>query len=780
MEKTVLFRDYQKAQTQDFLDMQSYAQQSFDDIVNDLGTNSLRYAGFNTVKSNTAEITVAPGRFYGANSSGQIGAVYSLPSQTIMSLVQYLAISQVTQKILTLVVYGVTNQEDIETRDFLTNTTTLQTQPQSVAMTQSRDAVLAILAGAEGSDPTPPALNVGQVAIANIVVDANGVVSVTMLPDSQIISTEDLNARLEVVEDFDAQIGPRVTALASDLASLQNEFDASTSKNVIIQIMQNVAELMVDAGLPESYSYYGASSFLYADSSQFDVNNTLSLGFNCDIEYGVRFPAANANEFALSMFNPLDPNANYNASSGLLLPAYGSVRKLVTGSVVSAIAMGQYTYQTFGYQEIDIPYMRIRNGGSYTVCTNGVTSYTAGDGSTPAWWLPNFQEYELTDSTYIPATMQHPYSAEQTNYYWIDTWTEPYWTLDETDHSINGALMAQSFLNSSDAWITRIGFYISTIASPSADINMVLCLCTNGQPDMTQVIATGIIPSAQIVASGINYVTIAPTFLQKGQRAAVVLVSNANHQIGMAAAGSYMDGTFFYSLDGTYFLGDFTKELYLEIWTAQFSSNQVTIQLNSLNLAGGIRNIDLTVRAQIPASCELIYEVQPDGSSTWLPITADDPLVPFQNAPVLCAFRARFVGSSDIMPGLVLPDSICKIWVPTTTFTYVSVLETLAAPTTSMNMTIRVENFNLQAHSLDSSHGNLDGYIALYFGGPPMVRHLPTTMTYELVDASMGAYEITLTWTSLPSTDNFALVIHGSTNSVSDVFHVAQVIWWEA
>jgi hypothetical protein len=259
---------------------------------------------------------------------------------------------------------------------------------------------------------------------------------------------------------------------------------------------------------------------------------------------------------------------------------------------------------------------------------------------------------------------------------------------------------------------------------------------------------------------------------------AVVAISNANHNIGMGPAGSYLDGTFFYSLDSAYFLGDFTKEMYLEIWGAEFTSNQVSIQLTALNLAGGIRNIDLTVRAQIPASCNIIYEVQPSGSGLWLPITPDDPLVPFANAPVLCAFRARFVGSPDIMPGIVLPDSICKIWTPNANFTYVSEPETLATTATTISVKLRVENFNLQAHSLDSSHGDFGGYIRIYYGGPPLVVHNWNTLTYTSVDASIGAYDILATFTSV-STNVFTLVVHGTTNSVSNVFHIASAIWWE-
>ena len=250
MEQTVIFRDFQEVQTEDFNNLQAYARQSFDDLVNDAVTASLRYSGFNTVQSNTAEITVAPGRFYGPNANGEIGAIFTLPTTTIMSLVQYLAVS--TQRILTLVVYGTEDQVDTETRDFLTNTTTLQTEPQAVAMTDSRDAVLAIVAGAESSAPAAPAIASNQVPIANIVMSNTGVVSVTMLTTAQVTSTEDLNERLEVIEEWDASTGTRISTLASDIAALAKEIKGldSISQQLIVEMVQDIAQLKAVAGLP--------------------------------------------------------------------------------------------------------------------------------------------------------------------------------------------------------------------------------------------------------------------------------------------------------------------------------------------------------------------------------------------------------------------------------------------------------------------------------------------------------------------------------------------------
>lgn len=774
MEQTVIFRDYQKAQTSDFNNIQLFTQQTFDDLIGDAVTATLRYAGFNTVQSNTAEITIAPGRFYGTNTDNEVGAIYILQTQTILSLVQYLCISQGTNKILTLVVYGSLDQVDVETRDFLTNVQTLQTQPQAVAMTSSRDAVLAIVAGAESAIPTPPVTGVGQVPIASIVVDANGIDSVTMLPLAQVTSTEDLNARLTNVENFDSQVTPRLASLAANIASLANQLAAlSPATALIIELMKDVALLKATAGLPQTYAQYGGSYFMWADPTQYDTTNAQSLGFNCTIYNGIRFPAQNASQMPISLFNPIDPNATYNAASGLLLPAYTEILSLQTGVYSTSIAIGQYGYQTFTNQVINIPYMSLQYGGTYYLCDNtGGATYTAPYG---AALLPNFTSTEVLSST-IPdvAMVLHT----QVNYLWLNQWTEPYWTTFATNHTINGALIAQSFLISNDMWITKIGIYLATIASPSADISINLCQCTNGQPDLTMVIGTGILTSANLVV-GMNYLEISPAFAVAGSRMAVTVISNANHQLGLAAAGSYLDGTFFYSLDGAYFLGDFTKEMMLEIFSAQFNTNQTTIEFNALSLQGGIRAIDLRAQTEIPGSCSLTYETQESGSGTWVPIavTPTAPGPPFSDAPVLMLFRGRFIGSPSIMPGIVLPSSVMTLWCPAPTFTFVSIAETLAAPTnTSITIQLSVQNFNLTAHSISSGTGADDGYIAIYTG-VGLTRHNPNSVTVALTDAPSNTYTVTATF-NVTSISVFTMVIHGTTNSVADVFLVGQLVWW--
>lgn len=734
MEAMVNFRDYQEVVTADLNNPQLFAQQSLDDIVHDAVTASLRFAGFNTAKSNTAEITVQPGRFYGANLNSEVGAVFTLPTASIISLVQYLAVS--SQRILTLTAYGVVNSTDVQTRKYITNTSTLATSPESVAMKTSRDAVLAIVAGAESGTPTPPAIQSNQIAICDILISNTQVISVTMRTAGQVTSTEDLDERTGLLETFEAQAGPRISALATDLAALALKIGGTANQDLLIEVMQDLSKVKVLVGLPATYSQYGSDYYLWPNSTAYDTANAQSLGFACTITYGIRFPAQNANTFALTLFSSIDPNAQINTynASGLLLPAYASVLKLQTGTFASSVAIGQYTFQTFGYQELDIPYTRIQYGGTYWSCTNSGTVYSPSATSNQPWWLPNFASYNVdSDVNTVQNVPGHVVTTG--DYLQVDTWTEPYWTLDATTNTVNGALIAQSWLVSSDTWYTGLDIYISGIAS-ATDVTIIVCQCTNGQPDLTKTLAKGVIPGASLVI-GFNGLTFATPILgTKGDRLAAVITSAANHQIGLAAAGSYLDGTFFYSLDGAYFLGDFSKELVLLVFGAEFATAQTTIEFAALSLSGGIRAIDLTARMQVPASCELTFECLPDGTATWLPVKLDpsDSSPPFPTAPVLVRFRARFVGTQDVMPGIVLPDSIMKIWCPATAFTFVSAIETLAVPSSTITVKLLVENYNPTPHTVA---------VKLFYGG---VQHVAAATTVVLADASRGGYNVTATF----------------------------------
>lgn len=751
MEKRVIFRDYQEQQAEDHNDLQAFTRASFDHLVHDTITKTRRYAGFTVIKSAQAEIQIAPGRFYDV-----LGAVYHRDTTLVQSVLTYLP--AVAQRKLLISVFGNENETDVEERDFLVDVDTGRTEPDAVSTAVSRDAVITITQGAESSDPQPPAIPVGHAPIAYVTLDSIQVLNVQMLADFQVASTEDLDVRTDDLEVFRDQIGPRVTSLASDLAALAAQMKEKGTQFDIGMLYRDLADVKEKAGLPATYAQYGSDYFI--DPYDSDIDDTQLLGYDALTDMGVRFAAANADIFEISLFSANDPNASN--SGGLVLPKYTSEQKFGVTAYHDDLGMAQYGYQTYNLVQRKIRKERLRYGGGYTQCTNGVRLNNATGEAAPTW-LPDFETYETVQMT-GPGFVGHVWN--QFDSWWHDSWTETYWELETIDHTITGAQIAQTFLVANDMWATRLSFYVTQKAA-AENIHVTLCEVSNGMPDTGKVILQQVHAHAGILV-GWNTIDIMPTFLERGKRYAMVLTSNANHRIGMAYGQKYLDGTFFYSTDGAYYLGDLMKDMLFIVWGAKFNSSQVTIEFAPINLDGGLRNIDITAGTIVPASCNLIYEMRPNGSGEWQPLTPTN-VTALVGAPPLCQFRARFIGTRDVQPGLLLTGSRVYVSRPKTVFKHVSESQTLGAAATSIYVRCLLERFDETPH---------DFTLQLSVPSSPNIVN-PDSTVDEIIDTNLKRRTRTFHFT-VPSTTTFTMVMNGATNSPATMYHVAHRVFWIA
>jgi hypothetical protein len=752
MEKLVKFRDYQEEQAQDHTDLQEYARASLDHIISDAVTATRRFSGFNTVKSAQAEITIAPGRFFDVT-----GAVHARNSSLVQSVVSYLAAS--TKRIVTLTAYGVENDSDVEERDYLTNVETGATEPKAVAMTSSRDAVLAFEQGNESADPQPPTVPAGRIAIAHILLDTTQVVSVTMVDANKVSSTENLDQRSKVLEAFKDQIGPRVASLASDLAALAARIGQQTGKAAFARVFQDLARVKEKLRFPEAASDYGADFYLNQDDS--DVNDVATLGYDAKVEEGVRFADANADQFEIKLFSNNDPNAGL--SNGVLLPKYAQEVKIFTGVWTSDLGIAQYGFQTIEMKQGYMSRSRLRYGGSLSVCSNGSNWNSAGQPTdlTGLYDLESTQFSAIDSIYYDPDNWAH--EAYRSNTWWYDTWKEPYMYAVAVDHTISGAMVAQSFLVSNDMWCPMVQFAV-TSKGGNENIHVSLCEVTNGVPDLDKVVAKVTWPHAS-TAIGWNYVPIPPTFLAKGKRYALVLVSNANHKVGMVSGQNYLEGTFFYSTDGAYYQGDLTKDMAIVIWGCKFLAPQVTIEFEPINLDGGFRLVDILAEMWAPDSTQLVFEVRPNGSGEWLPLVADNAGV-LAAAPALAQFRARFVGTRDMMPALTLVGSRVNVSRPKTAGKHVSTVKALDVASDEIHVTVLLENFD------DTPH---DHTMTLRVGS---TNESPDTTTTKLIDIDAKRYEREYVFNLTAPITSFRVVQSIATNSPQNTFHVAERVYY--
>lgn len=751
MERQVIFRDYQEQTAGDHNNLQGFVRESFDHLVKDTVSDGRQYSGFLVTKTGQAEVSVAAGQMY---DQGVVAARRSSFSQPMSS---YLAV--VSQKIITVSVFAQENETDVQNRDYLVDVDTGETEPRAVSMTKSRDAVLAFTAGAEAADPQAPAIPATHVAVANILVDTTQVVSVTMLDASRVKSLSEHEQRLLQQEEFKDAIEPRVSSLASDISALAGEVSRRGSERDVSNILIDLARIKAQLELPADVSDYGADRFL--DEEESDTADAAGLGYDAKIEEGIRFSDANADVSEIDLFSANDPNASL--VSGMLLPKFTSVRKLSTGAFKDDIGIAQYGFQTNELVQKTITRQRVRYGSVYYPTTSHV------------WWRgakgrfggrvlnPILGIFQKAGETFADLVYKNGYFYRREDRVFVDTYEEPYWDYVTVDHSIEGAQVGQTFLISNDTWATRLGFYITTKAA-NEDIWVSLCEVTNGQPDLSKAVLVQSYPHASI-AVGWNRMTIQPTFLKAGTRYALVFMSNANHRFGMADGQGYLDGTFFYSTDSAYFLGDLTRDLMIEVWGAKFDAAQVTIEFEALNLDGGIRAVDVLCGSFVPQSTQVIWEIQPNGSGAWIALDDVDTTA-LNTSPPLCRFRGRFVGTKDIHAGLQLTGSQVKLLRPKTTFKHVSDVITLATPSDDIYVRVVLENFDDTPHDLTAQ---------LRVASTNEAADVTETVT---IDADTGHYERTFRFQLGSAISSFRIVLNGSTNSAASTFQVSERVHW--
>jgi hypothetical protein len=764
LESKVIFRDYQEQQAQDHNDLQDYAERSFDHLVLDAVTAERRFAGFQVTKTGQAEVQISPGRMYDV-----LGVIYALNTTTTQSMVSYLAAAYKRYVLLTAV--GSEVESDVEERDFLISASTDATEARAVATTRARTAVLTFTQGVESADPVAPATPVGHVAIAHIKLDTTQVVGIEVIEANKVASTNELDLRTDDLETFEALIGPKIASLASDIAALRRRLDELGDMRSMQRIAEDVARVKESLKFPPTASDYDADFFLLPRKA--DYQNTLLFGYNALVEEGCRFADANADEFEIALFSANDPNAT--VSNGLLLPKFTNLLKIATSydnSATSELGISQYGFQTIEMKQGYMSRTRLRYGGGRGICSNG-TWWTWGGDPAPAA-LYDFETWNIVALTdlgnwFDPTNPSHV--GLRYDSWWLDTWKEPYMYAQTVDHTITGAMVAQSFLVPNDMWLTQVDIFV-TAKGANEDVHLAVCEMIAGVPDLSRTIAKTVLAQAQIAANTWNSFAVQPTFLKKGAKYALVLVSNANHKVGMVSGQVYIDGTFFYSTDGIYYQGDLSKDMMFRLWGARFNNPQSTVEFEVMNLDGGLRLIDILAEMWVPESAAVIWEIRPNGAGEWIPLVRDNADTTLATAPPLVQFRARFDGTRDMQGAIKLTGSRVHISRPKTTFTHVSIPFDLVTPSDEIHVKVTLEKFN------DTPH---DHNCVIRTGSSLATVETADTVTTKLLDAAEGRYEREYVFNLAGgNVSHFAIIQTGTTSSAQLTFHVAERTYYAA
>jgi hypothetical protein len=761
MSKQVIFRDRQEVQDADLNNIGAFAAEGMDRIVRDAITDEKKFAGFAVSKTGATEVTIAPGTYFTngqrfiREAANQIDFLSQLPL--------------VTKRIAAIIVTGQTIETNVQPRDFIIDVETGATEPDSVAMQSLRYAEFQLAYGTESPTPQKPTISSNVLVIAWVTLSTSGVDATEKATENEIMSNKRLASRATALELWRREAGEQITTLGSDITTLANKVAERADASLLTRVFSDVAEIREILDLEDNFSGYGSENFLWTGQS---ISDPDAVGYYASVEEGLRPPAANAANVPISLFNPLDSSVKV-ATNGLCLPRYTSVTRLALEEFSQQLSIAQYEFQEVNYQTATMQAQRIRFGASRTVCTNG-----------SFWRTGNFDLVRgiFTDRlgrTYQVDTNQLAGRTRRLQEFWYDTETVAYQERVVTTHTITGSMVAQTFLNTQGGWMTSLDLFFTQVAG-SGNVRVLIARTSGGKPDLERVIAETTVQASELVqgtdasvASEWTRIPMIPTLLEAGERYAIVLITGGDHFVGLTMGANYGAGTLFFSTDGDFFMGDLTRDMMLKTNFASFDRPRIEVDLGSLNLSGGINDIDIAFEGITPEGTELFFEVRPQGSARWFRLDGGEDN-PFQGLPALVNFRAVFMGTRDLMPGLRLTGSSVVVSRPATTFTWFSLPRTLPAASQDFKVIVTLDYFNSATHTFSlllNDETNADADI------------VADSVTDEVLDERDGTRKRvrrTFVWTDTEfpvASSEIVLKASGTLTSAQEMFHVERLVW---
>ena len=756
MEQTVIFRDRQELQSADLNNMQDFTRASLDHVVKDAIDGGKAYSGFTASKTAATEITLSAGRLFAG------GEVYARDENVVIDLFNLLPL--VTKKRVAIVAFGQGVDSDVQPRDFLIDAQTGTTEPQSVAMENMRRAELSAVAGTESPDPAYPPTDANVVVICYALLDTSGIVSIEQWSATQLPNLRLVSNRTTALEIWRGQISGQVDTLKTDLAALADRLKLYAMKSELKDVMVELEKLRQKVFQPSAYIFYGSNHFLDLVGSQ-----TAHASFDTVVAEGIRFPNAGSSSAALALLNPNNPYVTVN--NGFVLPKYSHGLRMNLAGYNGETRMAQYSFETTTITQLTRSRERRRYGSSKTVCTNSTWWRQGSYDPVTGIFRINGETWEVAAADRADAAINHKFI--RVTQFWLDTYEEPYWDAVKSTATLNGQQIAQTFLNSQDGWLSQIGLFFSRKAT-TGDVNILICETAYGMPDLGRVISRTVLPAASIQIGGTaqnaalpalveTTVPLVPTFLRSGRRYAIVLVTTGDHYVAMTNTDNgVVQGTFFVSTDGAFFAGNLVSDMKVKLYFAKFDAPRVVVELNALQLAGGILDIDILNEGITPPACRTDFEVQVNGA--WVPLDAPPNGPSLSALPAILPLRAVLTGTSDLMPGFGLSASQAVVSRNKTAFTWVGNKRTLGSPTTSVKVIIDLQGYDEAKH---------DCTVTLLTGST-----LAGTETADVVEdqiQSDGTLRRTCVF-NMTSQTQYAVKITGATTTAAETFHVAEMI----
>lgn len=775
MEKRVVLDQWEKVTRDDFNNFGLFPEAAIDTVVGKVLIPDKAYEGLNVIQSGTAELTVGNGYLFSGGKVFFNDSAGGTPLD-ILSL-----LPPATNRIIAVTVWGVEMDSEIEPRTFLTDADTRATVARDVATEHWRWANIGTIAGPIGPDPARPTIPSDVLVVAWVLTSSTGVVSITPETLNRVPTLRDISNRMDLNDQWRQAIGVRLDTLASDIAAMMGRIRGLASFNFVEQIANDLSRVKDQLKLPDTYTDYGGDRFITDDES-----DTVNVAYLANVEDGLRYSYAAVAEAQLALLNPFDPGVI--VTSNQLLPKYlWTNRIILAGTDTGYVAMAQYPFQSVDVVIKQSARWLVRYGTEYTNSKFWPTYTDPITGEINYFYVTFARDpdevFEEISGSQLDLTHSE-YALDRTSTrlpgVWEDYPPDAYWPWTVARITSSGFMAAQSFLNAQDGWMVHIDLFFQSVAA-TGSVELLLCECTaDGKPDYNNVIGRSTKAAADLRVSPatLNPATtfdFTPVFLQKGKRFAFIVVTAGNHTLWTSGSGNLygIGGTYFYSTDGAFFQANATFDLSFRVGFALFQSNRVEVQLQPLQLTGGIASIKINADTIIPGgkqggSAAVRFEVQKDG--VWHGVDNSDggPTTLFTGLPALLPLRAVFQGTRDVHCALGVGDK-SKVLTrrARADFAHISALRTMAAPVAHVDVHLRIEKW------LSTPHHTLN--CRLLTTGPDYTTVLNSASMVETIapddpDAIIRIYTFNLS----PSAATFKIRVDGTTDNVLTLFHVSE------
>ncbi|MDP1642718.1 MAG: hypothetical protein Q8L59_11085 [Phenylobacterium sp.] len=665
------------------------------------------------------------------------------------------------KKIVAIVAWPEEIETDLQQRMYLVDAETLTYEPTPAAMELRRQARLEAVGGAEAVSPRAPVIDAAAVVIALVAMDPAGISSITRNTAAELRNLTDVADQVEDLTRANAEIEPQVQTIKSDLARIASNLEDGGNKELLLATASDMALIKARLDIPDAYVGYRGSTFHDGTS----VDDAFA-GYSARVEEGLRFPFAAEAEAELALLNPNAPGV-VKTASGMLFPAFAEIERRITRGHNGTLSLAEYSnLENRSLVRLTMSRERIRFGADFEVSTG--SAFWAGgtytdrlNGVIRNVFQKDGENFQVYETGRVDA---EGHKIVRLSRYWIDSVSAPYWNRLPTEDNLLGYAHVETFLNPQDAWITALGPHI--VGKPAiGQLTVGICETERGEPNMDRVLAVSTINAADVPLVGDPgnppKFAIEPTFLEGGKRYGYFLITQHAFQIGVAdaqnAATQGATGTYYYGLNGGAWFADPGVHLIWRDWRASFAKSRVDVDLQPLQLAGGIQGIDLLADGIVPGSTDLVWSVQIGG--TYVPLSG----VAAGLLNALLPLRVTFVGTPDVMPAVRLTGSLAKVSRMATAMKAITPSKALGADADAVIQIWRLRGYDPAHHTFTPTVRRDDGTIE-------------TADTVETVTQPDGMVQKRATFNLAAATNAFRSILDGVTDDPLRTWSVAELV----